>query len=99
VWRGGLSERNKKLCHLIQLNYESPFDLPRSLDYLRDAEDSLIKASIASEELRFLLQPGPEASLIVLTKRSAVCSMAGPSSCSRCGWFTLSELRVEQHRV
>src|SRR5580704_17124951 len=35
----------------------------------------------------------------VLTKHSAVCSMAGPSSCSRCGLFTLCELRVQQHRV
>ena len=61
----GLSERNKKLFRLIQLKYESPFEFPRILDYLRDPEDSPIKALIASEELRFLLQPGPDGPLIV----------------------------------
>jgi hypothetical protein len=33
---GGFSERNKKLYRLIQLKFESPFELPRSLDYLCD---------------------------------------------------------------
>ena len=34
---GGLGERHKKLFRLIQFKFESAFELPRSLDYLRDA--------------------------------------------------------------
>ena len=34
---GGLSERNQKLYRLIQFRFESAFELPRSLNYLRDA--------------------------------------------------------------